>query len=144
MSTPPPPLADRQRPEEALLQLTALISRLRGPQGCPWDRKQTPESFKHYLLEEAHELHESLGGNDHRHIREELGDLLFQVLFIAELYREQGAFTLSEVINDIIAKMVRRHPHVFGDKQVNSEEELRRQWEAIKEGEKKDKDTMAS
>ncbi|MDF1614705.1 MazG nucleotide pyrophosphohydrolase domain-containing protein [Desulfurivibrio dismutans] len=138
------PLSDLQPPEEALLQLTGLIARLRSPQGCPWDRKQTPASFKRYLLEEAHELHESLDGDDLEHICEELGDLLFQVLFIAEMYREQGAFTLSEVINGIIGKMVRRHPHVFGDRQVASEDELRRQWEAIKETEKKDKGPLTT
>lgn len=133
-----PPRDNLENPGAALQQLTSLITRLRGPDGCPWDRKQTPESFKHYLLEEAHELHESLGGDDPDHVREELGDLLFQVLFLAEVYQERHAFTLSEVINGIIAKMIRRHPHVFGDQKAGSDEELRRQWEAIKEAEKKD------
>lgn len=134
-----PPSNEQKNPGEALEQLTSLISRLRSPEGCPWDRRQTPESFKHYLLEEAHELHESLAGDDPGHIREELGDLLFQVLFLAEIFAERRDFTLSEVINGIISKMIRRHPHVFGDQKAGSEEDLRRQWQAIKAAEEAEK-----
>ncbi|MDZ7641670.1 MAG: MazG family protein [Desulfurivibrio sp.] len=117
-------------------QLTNIVARLRGPDGCPWDRKQTPASFKGYLLEEAHEVMEALEGDNPDQIREELGDLLFQIIFLSQLYSEQGAFTLDQVIAGICDKMVRRHPHVFGDTQVESEEELRRQWQAIKAAEK--------
>lgn len=144
MTTPTPPPSDNlENPGQALEQLGLLISRLRAPDGCPWDRKQTPASFKHYLLEEAHELHEALGGDDHQHIREELGDLLFQILFLTELHREQGKFTLSEVINGIIGKMVRRHPHVFSDRKATSDSQLRQQWQAIKEQEKEKKEREA-
>lgn len=130
------PKANLSDPGEALRQLSALVTRLRAPDGCPWDRGQTLETFKHYLIEETHELLEALSNNDSEHVREELGDLLFQVLFLTELYQEQQAFGLSEVINGITAKMIRRHPHVFGDKQMKSEEELRRQWQSIKNEEK--------
>ncbi|MFU8818844.1 MAG: MazG family protein [Desulfurivibrio sp.] len=122
---------------DSFKQLTDIVARLRAPDGCPWDRKQTPESIKAYLLEETHELLEVLGGDDHDHIREELGDLLFQIIFLCQLYSEAGAFTLAEVIDGIRAKMIRRHPHVFGDAKVESEEDLRRQWLAIKAEEKK-------
>ncbi|HET98247.1 MAG TPA: MazG family protein [Desulfurivibrio alkaliphilus] len=122
---------------DSFRQLVEIVARLRAPNGCPWDRKQTPETFKRYLLEETHELLEALEGDNHEHIREELGDLLFQVLFLCQLYSEQGAFTLDEVIGGIKSKMIRRHPHVFGDAKVDSEDDLRRQWLAIKADEKK-------
>ncbi|MFH7325056.1 MazG nucleotide pyrophosphohydrolase domain-containing protein [Desulfurivibrio sp. C05AmB] len=131
------PITNQQESAAAFAELVALVDRLRAPDGCPWDRKQTPESFKHYLLEETHELLEALARDDLHNIREELGDLLFQVIFLARLYQEQEAFGLTEVIQGITAKMVRRHPHVFGDKQVASEADLRRQWLEIKAGEKK-------
>lgn len=118
-------------------KLVAIITRLRAPDGCPWDRKQTPATFKSYLMEETHELLEAIAQDDHDHIREELGDLLFQVIFLANLYAEQHAFTLSEVIEGISAKMVRRHPHVFAGRRIESEEELRQQWLTIKAEEKK-------
>ena len=121
---------------QGFVELVELVARLRAPDGCPWDRKQTPESFKRYLLEETHELLEALENDDRTHIKEELGDLLFQVLFLSRLYQEEGAFTLEEVIRGVIEKMVRRHPHVFGEVKVESEAELRRQWERIKAGEK--------
>lgn len=119
-----------------LIRLVEIITRLRAPDGCPWDRKQTPQSFKGYLLEETHELLEAIDHDDAVHVREELGDLLFQIIFLNNLYAEQGHFTLAEVIDTIAAKMVRRHPHVFGDQVVNSEQELRQQWHAIKVAEK--------
>lgn len=118
-------------------QLTELVARLRAPDGCPWDRRQTPETFKGYLLEEAHEVMEALEGDNPEHIREELGDLLFQIIFLSQLYSERQEFTLAEVIDGIRAKMIRRHPHVFGDSKVETEEELRHQWETIKAREKK-------
>lgn len=120
----------------AFSELVDLIARLRAPDGCPWDRKQTPATFKHYLQEETQELLEALDHDDRTHIREELGDLLFQVLFLARLYQEEEAFSLEEVIQEITAKMIRRHPHVFGQAKVASEADLRRQWEKIKAGEK--------
>lgn len=117
---------------EKFLALLEITSRLRAPDGCPWDQKQTPQTFKHYLLEETHELLEAINDDDPGHIREELGDLLFQVVFLNNLYQEKGLFTLVEVIDSITAKMIRRHPHVFARKTVDSEQELHRQWQAIK------------
>lgn len=112
--------------------LAKIIARLRQPDGCPWDQKQTIESFRPYLLEEMHELFEALDHNDQDHIKEELGDVLFQILFLSNLYEEQGAFTISEVLETISSKMICRHPHVFGDTKINSEKELRRNWNKIK------------
>jgi len=125
---------------EALQQ---IIVRLRQPDGCPWDIKQTPESFKSYLIEETHELLEAIDQNDPHLIKEELGDLLFQLIFINQLFEEQGQFTLSEVIKSITAKMIERHPHVFGDEVVNSEEEQRLRWNQIKAREKKEPKAVA-
>lgn len=117
-------------------RLIGIITRLRAPDGCPWDQKQTPQTFKSYLLEEAHELLEAINHHDVAHVREELGDMFFQLLFLANLYGEEGHFTLAEVFETVSAKMIRRHPHVFGDRTVNSEQELRQQWHAIKKAEK--------
>lgn len=118
------------------IRLIEIVTRLRAPDGCPWDQKQTPQTFKGYLLEETHELLEAINHDQTDHIREELGDLLFQIIFLNNLYAEQGRFTLAEVLDTISAKMIRRHPHVFGDQVINSEQELRQQWHAIKAAEK--------
>ncbi|MDT8335297.1 MAG: nucleoside triphosphate pyrophosphohydrolase [Desulfurivibrionaceae bacterium] len=119
-------------------ELVEIIGKLRQPDGCPWDRKQTVESFRPYLLEEMHELFEALDHDDHRHIKEELGDMLFQIIFLGKLYEERDIFTIAEVLETISAKMIRRHPHVFGDKKFNSEKELRRNWNKIKKCEKEE------
>ncbi|MFZ5774806.1 MAG: nucleoside triphosphate pyrophosphohydrolase [Thermodesulfobacteriota bacterium] len=119
----------------SLSRLAEIVRLLRAPNGCPWDQKQTPESFKHYLLEETHELLQAINDNQPSHIREELGDLIFQVVFLARLYEEQGHFTLDDALAAIIAKMIRRHPHVFGETVVEDEQALRRQWQAIKDQE---------
>lgn len=108
------------------------VSRLRGPDGCPWDRKQTPQTLKKYLVEETYELAEAIDSNDYPHIREELGDLLFQVMLLSLLYNEKKLFSLEDVIDEINAKMVRRHPHVFGDEGSMTEDEQRRRWQEIK------------
>lgn len=121
-------------------QLIEIITKLRQPGGCPWDQKQTVESFRPYLLEEMHELFEALDLGDQNHIKEELGDLLFQIMFLSNLYEEQGIFTIAQVLETISTKMVRRHPHVFGDKEIGSERELRRNWNKIKAQENKDQD----
>lgn len=119
-------------------ELVEIITRLRRPDGCPWDRKQTVETFRPYLLEEMHELFEALDHEDHQHIKEELGDMLFQIIFLGNLYEERNLFTVAEILETISAKMIRRHPHVFGDKKFNSEKEMRRNWNSIKKREKKD------
>ncbi|MDH4320721.1 MAG: nucleoside triphosphate pyrophosphohydrolase [Desulfobulbaceae bacterium] len=118
--------------------LIDIVTRLRAPNGCPWDQKQTPQSFKPYLIEEAHELAEAIDLGDPNHVREELGDMLFQVVFLSCLYNDAGHLTMDEVLRTIIDKMIRRHPHVFGDTEVASEEALRSQWNAIKAREKQD------
>jgi len=102
------------------------------PDGCPWDREQTPRSLCNYLIEEAHEVVEAIEQDDHEHLREELGDVLLQVVFHAELARAQGHFAVDDVIAAICDKLVRRHPHVFGDQQVSGAAEVVDRWEAIK------------
>ncbi len=124
---------------EKFLALLEIISRLRAPDGCPWDKKQTPQTFKQYLVEETHELLEAINDDNPSHICEELGDLLFQVVFLNNLYQEKNLFTLCDVIDSISAKMIRRHPHVFGSETVDSEQELRQQWQAIKNQENEQK-----
>ena len=127
------------RTAEKFLALLEIIGRLRAPDGCPWDQKQTPQTFKQYLVEETHELLEAINDDNPAHICEELGDLLFQVVFLNNLYQEKGLFTLLDVIESISSKMVRRHPHVFGNQTIESEQELRQQWQTIKEQENKQK-----
>src|SRR2546423_12823524 len=120
--------------------LVALMSRLRSPAGCPWDREQTYATLAPMLLEEAYEAFEAV--EDARegrpeNLREELGDLLFQIVFYAQVAAERGEFTINDVTEHIHAKMVRRHPHVFGDVTVSDNEELLRNWEAMKAEEKR-------
>jgi MazG family protein len=134
------PMSSPGKQFEALRQ---IIIRLRQPDGCPWDIKQTPESFKSYVIEETHELLEAIDTNDPLLVKEELGDLLFQVVFINQLFEEQGHFTLSEVIDSIMEKMIARHPHVFGDEVVSSDEEQRLRWNQIKAQEKKEPKAVA-
>jgi MazG family protein len=120
--------------------LVALMSRLRSPEGCPWDREQTYATLAPMLLEEAYEAFEAVEeAREGRpeHLREELGDLLFQIVFYAQLASERGEFTIDDVTGHIHAKMVRRHPHVFGDVRVRDNEELLRNWEALKAEEKR-------
>jgi MazG family protein len=120
---------------EDLLQ---LIATLRGENGCPWDRKQTVQSMSVYLQEEMHELLEAIETENSREICKELGDVLFQLMFIVELYREAGQFDFQDVIYHNIEKMVRRHPHVFGNLQVNSIADVKKNWNAIKRLEKQE------
>lgn len=120
--------------------LVALMSRLRSPEGCPWDREQTYATLAPMLLEEAYEAFEAVeeareGRPDN--LREELGDLLFQIVFYAQVARERGEFTIDDVTDAIHSKMVRRHPHVFADATVRDNEELLRNWEAMKAEEKR-------
>jgi len=119
--------------------LVSVMERLLGPDGCPWDREQTFETLKSYLLEEAHEVIEAIDSNDIKHHKEELGDLLFQVVFQAELARTQGRFEVDDVILAIRDKLVRRHPHVFGDRKVTDAAEQLRVWERIKAAERADR-----
>lgn len=117
---------------ESLLE---IMARLRGPGGCPWDREQTPTTLKPFLVEETYEVLEAIESGSAAAVREELGDLLFQVIFHARLAAEAGAFTMAEVLDHLARKMIRRHPHVFGDKAVESAREALVQWETIKRDE---------
>ncbi len=125
-------------------ELRDLIARLRGEKGCPWDRKQTLDSLKIYLLEEAYELAEALDQKSDDEVKEELGDLLFQVVFISQLYEEQGIFDLNQVMNNIYRKMIRRHPHVFGDQKWEDAAQVIQGWQDIKAEEKKGQDPFES
>jgi MazG family protein len=113
-------------------KLLDVMARLRGPAGCPWDRDQSPSSLKPYLIEEAYEVVEALEAADPAALEEELGDLLFQVVFHAQIAAEQGDFTMATLLRRLLDKMVSRHPHVFGDASVASPEEALTQWETIK------------
>ena len=115
--------------------LLSLMARLRGADGCPWDKEQTAASLKPYLLEEAYEVLQAVDEGDPGHLSEELGDLLFQVVFHCQVAREAGDFTMSDVLDRLIAKMTHRHPHVFGDRVVGDAREALAQWEEIKRGE---------
>jgi MazG family protein len=121
---------------DALGRLVDLMARLRAPGGCPWDREQTHASLRPYLLEEAYEVLDALDRGDPAAIRDELGDLLLQVVFHAELAREAGRFTIGDVAGAIADKLVRRHPHVFGDVTVGGADDVMRNWRDIKAAER--------
>lgn len=123
---------------EAFDRLTAIMARLRGEGGCPWDREQTHESLKPYLIEETYETIEAIDSGDPAHLREELGDLLLQIVFHAQMARERGEFTMEEVARGICEKLERRHPHVFANGRAENSGEVIRNWEKIKLEEKKD------
>ncbi len=120
----------------AMADLLRIIERLRAPDGCPWDREQTPRSMVRYLLEEAYELADAVASDATENICEELGDVLFHVLFVARMHAEAGAFTLADVCRAISDKMIRRHPHVFGSTTVAGSDEVVRNWRRIKQDEK--------
>lgn len=132
---PPEPRAPRpEAAGEAAAALVRLMSRLRTE--CPWDRKQTFADLSGYLLEECHEALDALARRDLDALEGELGDLLFEIVFLAELGREAGAFDLASLAERVHAKMVARHPHVFGEKEVADAEAVKVQWEKLKEGER--------
>jgi MazG family protein len=118
-------------------RLVDITRRLRAPGGCPWDREQTLLSLRTHLIEEAYEVLEAIDSGDRNHLREELGDLLFQILFQAQIASEEGAFDLEAVAAGIADKLVARHPHVFGDGRVDSAGEALQQWEALKDAERR-------
>ncbi len=123
---------------ESFADLVGIMDRLRGPDGCPWDREQTFETLRAYVLEEGYEVAEAIDLRDLEALREELGDLLLQVVFLSRLAQEEGRFTIDDVVRGIAQKMVRRHPHVFGDAEADSADEVLVHWERIKRGEKKE------
>ena len=119
--------------------LTDIIAKLRSDGGCPWDRAQTYESLKKCLADEAQEVYEAVDNHDMENLCEELGDVLLQVMLNSQIASEEGAFTINDVIDGLCRKMIRRHPHVFGDVKVNSVEEGLALWNAIKAQEKADR-----
>jgi tetrapyrrole methylase family protein/MazG family protein len=118
-------------------KLVALQARLRGPGGCPWDREQTHNSLRKFLIEETYEVLDAMESSDAEHFASELGDLLLQVVFHSILAEENGAFTISDVIESVHTKMVRRHPHVFANARAENSKEVLKNWEQIKSEERK-------
>jgi tetrapyrrole methylase family protein/MazG family protein len=116
--------------------LVAIMARLRGKDGCPWDRSQTKEDLKPFLIEETYEILEALDRGDDRELQEELGDLLFHIIFMARIAEEEGAFNINDVIQGIAEKMRRRHPHVFGGADVSDAHEVEANWAKLKAAEK--------
>ncbi|HEY6338783.1 MAG TPA: nucleoside triphosphate pyrophosphohydrolase [Candidatus Sulfotelmatobacter sp.] len=114
-----------------------IMERLRAPGGCPWDREQTFDSIKPYTLEETYEVLEAIENRDWDELPGELGDLLLQILFYSEMAKEQGTFSIDDVLDRLSGKLVDRHPHVFGDVKADTSAEVKRNWEALKVGERK-------
>jgi tetrapyrrole methylase family protein/MazG family protein len=129
-----PKIEKNRNPLNALI---SLVESLRGEGGCPWDQKQTAQSMLIYLIEEMYELVDAIESDDADSVREELGDVLFHIIFISRLFQEKGAFGIDDVTRDIAAKMIRRHPHVFGTDKVENTKEVRQNWQKIKQNEKK-------
>lgn len=129
--TPPPAEMD------AWQRLVAIVARLRGPEGCPWDREQTPRTLTPYVVEEAHEVVEAIEAGDDAWLLEELGDLLLQVVLQAQLAAEAGRFDIQDVCRTLAEKMIRRHPHVFGAEQFQNMQRHLLRWEELKDAEKR-------
>jgi tetrapyrrole methylase family protein/MazG family protein/ATP diphosphatase len=133
----PEPLPLSEQRGQTFPALVRLMQRLLAPDGCPWDREQDYMSLRQYVIEEACEVIDAIEANDMKALREELGDLALQVVFLSELARKQQAFGPDDVMRDIVDKLVRRHPHVFGDTTAEDSETVLKNWEAIKLEEKK-------
>ncbi len=116
--------------------LVDIVARLRAPDGCPWDREQTHQSLTPFLIEETYEAVEQIDANSLPGLREELGDILLQVMLHSEIASEEGAFTVNDVIEGLVNKLIRRHPHVFGDAQASTAEEVAARWEMLKSEER--------
>lgn len=122
---------------DSFQKLVEIMQKLRSPEGCPWDREQTHASMKPYLLEEAYEVIEAIDENDGEKLAEELGDLLLQIVFHARIAEENSRFSIDDVVQSINAKLVRRHPHVFGGVQIRTSDEQLKHWERLKKEEGK-------
>ena len=122
--------------ETDLKPLTDVMTRLLAEDGCPWDKAQTHETLRRYILEETHEVIEAIDNKDMENLKEELGDVLLQIVFHAKLAEKDGDFTMQDVVDTESEKMIRRHPHIFGDIKVNSAEDVAANWEEIKKREK--------
>ena len=134
---------DANKLSKALLALRDLVSKLRGTNGCPWDMLQTDSTIRMYLLEEAYEVLDAIERGRPENVCQELGDLLFQILFLVSLAEERGEFDLLKVLEQITEKMRYRHPHVFGQTKVESAEDVRHNWQQLKKGEKEDSETLS-
>src|SRR5262245_60048392 len=121
-----------QQKGQSFVRAVELMQRLLAPDGCPWDREQTFSSLRRYVLEEACEVIDAIDSGDPAHLREELGDLLLQVVFLAELGRAKMSFGPDDVVKTLVDKLVHRHPHVFGDVEVSGSDEVLRNWERLK------------
>lgn len=119
--------------------LTDVMQTLLGENGCPWDKEQTHETLRKNLLEESHEVIEAIDAHDMEHLKEELGDVLLQIVFHAQLAEKEGAFNFNDVVATVTEKMIRRHPHIFADVKADNAEEVLANWEEIKKKEKGDK-----
>ena len=126
----PSPLSDQAAAEFA--RLVRIMAALRAPDGCPWDREQTHESLRPYLIEETYEVLDSIDRKAYAELKKELGDLLLHIVFHAQLADEEQLFNVADVLREISEKLIRRHPHVFGDVTVNSTDDVNKQWEQIK------------
>jgi tetrapyrrole methylase family protein/MazG family protein/ATP diphosphatase len=129
---------------EAYVRLVEIMQRLLAPDGCPWDREQTPATLRRYVIEEACEVIDAIDAGDTASLCEELGDLLLQVVFLGELMRMEGKFGPDDVVRAIADKLVRRHPHVFADVEVSGSGDVLKNWEKIKAEEKKDRGLLES
>ena len=132
-----PVVRTRLTPGQWFEKLVAVQARLRGPDGCPWDREQTHRTLRTYLIEEAYEVLEALESGNDAKFAEEMGDLLLQIVFHSQIAREEGRFTVADVIREIHDKMIRRHPHVFGETHAKDSAEVLRNWEQIKAEERR-------
>ena len=122
---------------EKFERAVAIMARLRAPGGCPWDREQTFDTIKRYTLEETYEVLEAIDNKDWKELAGELGDLLLQVLFYAEMAQEQGSFSIDDVLDTLSEKLIHRHPHVFGDTKAENSAQVLKNWEALKAEEKR-------
>src|SRR3984885_947691 len=138
MATPTPECPQPQASSsDPLAEAIAIMARLRGPDGCPWDREQTFDSIKRHTLEETYEVFDAIERRAWPDLKDELGVLLLQVLFYAQMASEAGYFTIQDVASNLNAKLIRRHPHIFGDVVASSSAAVLRNWEQIKQSEKK-------
>jgi len=128
---------------ERFERAVAIMERLRAPGGCPWDQEQTFDTIKPYTLEETYEVLEAIDNRDWPELAGELGDLLLQVLFYAEMAKEQASFSIDDVLDRLSTKLVERHPHVFGDVKADTSDQVKRNWEALKQEERKKKEGSA-
>jgi MazG family protein len=125
-----------KNPGDGFSQLVEIMARLRAPDGCPWDREQTFDTIKPYLLEETYEVLQAIDDRDWKELSEELGDLLLQVVFFSQMAAEAGHFNVNDAVEAINSKLIRRHPHVFGDGDAKTSAEVLKKWDEIKAGEK--------